>query len=97
MKYKFKKRLICEFATYMYLKERKKTIILKATDISTVQMLKCFGSFYWLYNTEYKSTVHVHVKVWYCKMCIFVILCVDETYYFICVNTVRCNKTTQIL
>jgi hypothetical protein len=24
MKYKFKKRLICEFATYMYLKERKK-------------------------------------------------------------------------
>jgi hypothetical protein len=43
------------------------------------------GSFYWLYkalNThyEYKSTVHVHVKVWYCKMCSFVVLCVDETY-----------------
>ena len=50
MKYKFKKRLICEFATYMY-KRKKKTIILKATDISTVQMLKCIGSFYWLYNT----------------------------------------------
>ena len=62
MKYKIKKRLICEFATYMY-KRKKKTIILKATDISTVQMLKCIGSFYWLYNTEYKSTVHVHVKV----------------------------------
>jgi uncharacterized radical SAM superfamily Fe-S cluster-containing enzyme len=45
MKYKFKKRLICEFATYMY-KRKKKTIILKATDISTVQMLKCIGSFY---------------------------------------------------
>ena len=37
MKYKFKKRLICEFATYMY-KRKKKTIILKATDISAVQM-----------------------------------------------------------
>jgi hypothetical protein len=49
-------------------------------------MLKFIGSFYWLYkalNThyEYKSTVHIHVKVWYCKMCIFVDLCVDETYY----------------
>jgi hypothetical protein len=30
---------------------------------------------------EHKSTVHVHVNVWYCKMCIFVVLCVDETYY----------------
>jgi hypothetical protein len=39
MKYKFKKRLICEFATYMY-KRKRKAIILKATDISTVQMLK---------------------------------------------------------
>ena len=30
-------------------------------------------------------------------MCIFVVLCVDETYYFICVNTAMpCNKTTQI-
>ena len=59
----------------------KKTIILKA-----VQMLKFIGSFYWLYkalNThyEYKWTVHVHVKVWYCKMCVFVVLCVDKTYY----------------
>ena len=66
---------------------------LKATDVSAVQMLKCIGSFYWLYkalNThyKYKSTVHVHVKVWYCKMCIFVVLCVDETYHFICVNIV---------
>jgi hypothetical protein len=47
---------------------KKKTIILKATDILAVQMLKFIGSFYWLYkalNThyEYKSTVHVHVKV----------------------------------
>jgi hypothetical protein len=63
----------------------KKTIIVKVTDILAVQMLKCIGSFYWLYkalNThyEYKSTVHVHVKVWYCKMCIFVVLFVDETY-----------------
>jgi hypothetical protein len=46
----------------------KKTIMLKATDILTVQMLKFIGSFYWLYkalNThyEYKWTVHVHVKV----------------------------------
>ena len=60
--------------------KKKKTIILKATDILAVQMLKFIGSFYWLYkalNThyEYKSTVHVHVKVWYCKMCIFVALC----------------------
>jgi uncharacterized membrane protein (DUF106 family) len=66
----------------------KKTIILKATNILAVQMLKFISSFYWLYkalNThyEYKSTVHVHVKVWYCKMCIFVVLCVDEAYYFI--------------
>jgi hypothetical protein len=43
--------------------------ILKATDIWAVQMLKFIGSFYWFYkalNThyEYKSTVHVHVKVW---------------------------------
>ena len=42
----------------------KKTIILKATDIFAVQMLKFIGSFYWLYkalNThiEYKSTVYV--------------------------------------
>ena len=37
---------------------------------------------------EYKSTVHVHVKVRYCKMCIFVVLCVDETYYFMCMNIV---------
>jgi hypothetical protein len=45
MKYKFKKRLICEFVAYMY---KKKIIIinLKATDISAVQMLKCIGSFY---------------------------------------------------
>ena len=72
---------------------KKKTIILKATDILAVQMLKFIGSFYWLYkalNThyEYKSTVHVHVKVLYRKMCIFVVLCVDETYYFICMNIV---------
>ena len=61
--------------------------ILKATVILAVQMLKFIGSFYWLYKAltthyEYKSTVHVHVKVWYCKMCIFVVLCVDETHYF---------------
>ena len=68
MKYKFKKNC----PTYM----------LKATDILAVQMLKFIGSFYWLYkalNThyEYKSTVHAHVKVWYCKMCSFVVLRVD--------------------
>ena len=72
---------------------KKNPIILKATDILAVQMLKFIGSFYWLYkalNThyEYKSTVHVQVKVIYCKMCIFVVWCVDETYYFICVNIV---------
>ena len=39
MKYKFKKNS----GTYMY---KKKTIILKATDIFAVQMLKFFGSFY---------------------------------------------------
>jgi hypothetical protein len=50
MKYKFDK-----FITYMF-KKRKKTLILKATDILAVQMLKFIGSFYWLY----KSTVHVH-------------------------------------
>ena len=65
---------------------KKNPIILKATDNLAVQMLKFIGSFYWLYkalNTHYehKSTVHVHVNVWYCKMCIFVVLCVDETYY----------------
>ena len=74
--------------TYMY---KKKTLILKATYILAVQMLKFISSFYWLYkalNThhEYKSTVHVHVKAWYRKMSIFVVLCFDETYYyFICV------------
>jgi hypothetical protein len=31
---------------------------------------------------EYKSTVHVHLKVWHCKMCIFVVLCVDETLFY---------------
>ena len=61
MKYKLKKNS----GTYMY---KRKTIILKATDILAVQMLKFIGSFYWLYkalNThyEYKSIVHVHVKV----------------------------------
>ena len=68
---------------------KKKTIILKATDNLAVQMLKFIGSFYWLYKAyEYKSTVHIHVKVWYWKMCIFVVLSVDETYYFMCVNIV---------
>jgi hypothetical protein len=38
MKYKFRKNS----GTYMY----KKTIILKATDILAVQMLKFIGSFY---------------------------------------------------
>ena len=28
---------------------------------------------------NYKSTVRVHAKVYYCKMCIFAVLCVDET------------------
>ena len=70
-----------------------KKICLKATDIWAVQMLKFIGSFYWsnkALNThfEYKSTVHVHVKVWYSKMCSFVVLCVDERYYFICMNIV---------
>ena len=86
MKYKLKKNSV----TYMYKKKKKN---LNATDNLAVQMLKFNGSFYWLYkalNThyEYKSTVHIHVMVWYCKMCIFVVLCVDETYYFICVNIV---------
>ena len=62
MKYKLKKNSV----TYM---NKKTTIILKATDNLAVQMLKFIGSFYWLYkalitNYEYKSTVHVHVKVW---------------------------------
>jgi hypothetical protein len=66
---------------------KKKTIIMKATDILAVHMLKFIGSIYWLYkalNTHYehKSTVQVHLKVWYCKMCIFGVLCVDETHYF---------------
>jgi hypothetical protein len=29
---------------------KRKTIILKATDILAVQMLKFIGSFYWLYK-----------------------------------------------
>ena len=62
MKYKLKKNS----GKYRY---KKNPIILKATDILAVQMLKFIGSLYWLYkalNThyEYKSTVHVHVKVW---------------------------------
>jgi hypothetical protein len=52
-------------------------------NILAVQMLKFIDSFYNL-QIFLKSTVHVHVKVWYCKMCIFVVLCVDETYYLIC-------------
>ena len=51
----------------------KKTIILKATDILAVQMLKFIGSFYWLYkalNTHYEYKSTVHVQVWYRKMCI---------------------------
>jgi hypothetical protein len=49
----------------MYLK---KPIILKATDILAVQMLKFISSLYSLNKAldthyEYKSTVHVHVKV----------------------------------
>jgi hypothetical protein len=48
---------------------KKKTIILKATDILAVQMLKFIDRFYWLYKAvsthyEYKSTEHIHVKVW---------------------------------
>ena len=57
-------------------------------------MLKFIGSFYWLYkalNThyEYKSTVHIHVKV-----CIFIVLCVDKTNYYICVNIVMVIVST---
>ena len=40
--------------------------MLKARDILAVQMLKFIGSFYWVYKTlnyDYKSAVHVHVKV----------------------------------
>ena len=66
----------------------KKTIILKAIDISAVQIIKFIGSFYWLYKAlkhslyyEYKSTVHVIVR------CIF-LLFYYEAYYFICMNTV---------
>jgi hypothetical protein len=73
--------------------ERKKILYLR----EELQHMTLVRIFFYRTHYEYKSTVHVHVKVWYCKMCIFVILCVDETYYFICVNTVRCNKTTQIL
>jgi hypothetical protein len=82
----------------------KKTIILKAADISAVQMLKFIGSFYRLYkalNThyDYKSTVHVHVNVWYCKMCIFVVLCVDETYfmreYSDAITITKCNLQSR--
>ena len=56
----------CLYIKYKFLKNSgtciKKTIILKATDILAVQILKFIGSFYWLYkalNTryEYKSTV----------------------------------------
>ena len=86
MKYKFQKKIV----EHTCIKKK-----IWRQDIWAVQMLKFIGSFYWLYkalNThyEYKSTVHVpvHVKVWYCKMCSFVVLCVDETYYFICVNIV---------
>ena len=84
MKYKLKKIIVAD----MYKKTNP-----KATYILAVQMLIFIGSFYWLYKAlsthyEYKSTVHVHVKVRYCKMCIFVVLCVDEAYYFICVNIV---------
>ena len=70
MKYKFKKRLICEFATYMY-KRKKKTIILKATDISTVQMLKCIGSFYWLYNTMNINQQYMYMLRFNIVRCVF--------------------------
>ena len=84
MKYKLKKNS----GTYMYKKNNS-----NFEGYLAVQMLKFIGSFYWLYkalNThyEYKSTVHIHVKFIYLKKCIFVVLCVDETYYFICVNIV---------
>ena len=69
MKYKFKKNS----GTYMY---KKKTIILKATDILAVHMLKFIGSIYWLYkalNThyEYKSTVRDIVR---CVVLLFYVL-----------------------
>ena len=82
MKYKLKKNS----GTYMY---KKNPVILNA--ILAVQMLKFIGSFYWLYkvlNTHYEYKSTAHVKVWYSKMCSFVVLCVDERYYFICMNIV---------
>jgi hypothetical protein len=30
-------------------------------------------------NQQY---MYAHVNVWYCKMCIFVVLCVDETLFY---------------
>jgi hypothetical protein len=94
MKYKFKKRLICEFATYMY-KRKKKTIILKATDISTVQMLKCIGSFYWLYNTM--NIQYMYMLRFNIVRCVFLLFYVLMKHIILYVWIQWCNKTTQIL
>ena len=49
----------------------------EATGISTVQMLKCIGSFYWLYNT-------MNINQQYMYMLRLNILCVDETLFYMC-------------
>ena len=40
-------------------------------------------------NQQYMYMLRFNIV--HCKMCIFVVLCVDETYCFICVNTVMRN------
>ena len=45
--------------------KKKKTIILKATDILAVEMLKFLGSFYWLYKVLKTLTMYVNQQYMY--------------------------------
>jgi hypothetical protein len=76
-------------------KRKKKTIILKATDISTVQMLKCIGSFYWLYNTMNINQQYMYMLRFNIVRCVFLLFYVLMKH--IILHVWLCNKTTQIL
>ena len=96
MKYKFKNNS----GTYMY---KKKTIILKATNILAVQMLKFIGSFYWLYKALLKYSLWITNQQYVYMLRFIIVRCVFLLFYVLMKHIILyvwiqwCNKTTQDL
>ena len=58
---------------------KKKTIILKAIDISAVQIIKFIGSFYWLYNTMNINQQYMYMLRFNIGRCVFLLFYVSLT------------------